>query len=360
MNTTITSTSLYYRQGASDKEYHVNIEPKDKGYVVNFAFGRRGSTLQTGTKTKLPVDDRLARMIFDKLVKEKKAKGYTEGPDGTPYHHTESEQRVTGILPQLLNPIDEHQVESLLNDTDHCSQEKLDGKRVMIVKQGAALHGINRKGLLIGLPEPIFQAAHNLGKAFILDGECIGDVFHAFDLLEWNGEDYRNQPYEKRYLVLFEILSRHQQSSIVNVSTCWRPEDKRRLFQSLQANRKEGIVFKRIDAPYTPGRPNSGGPQLKHKFYATLSAMVGRHNEQRSVELLLRKGIEWVSAGNVTIPANHSIPECGEVVEVKFLYAFKASGHLYQPTYLGVRSDVGLIECTVDQLKYKAGEETDE
>ena len=52
-------------------------------FVVNFAFGRRDSTLQTGTKTSEPVDYDSAKKIYDRLVREKKAKGYTEGPDET-------------------------------------------------------------------------------------------------------------------------------------------------------------------------------------------------------------------------------------------------------------------------------------
>jgi hypothetical protein len=60
-------------------------------------------------------------------------------------------------------------------------------------------------------------------------------------------------------------------------------------------------TFKRLDAPYTPGRPNSGGPQLKHKFYA-----------------------------------------------------FKESNARYQPVFLGVRKDVEVHECVLSQLKYKA------
>ena len=47
--------SLYYREGGSDKVYQAAIEPKEGGYVVNFAYGRRGSTLTSGTKTSAPV-----------------------------------------------------------------------------------------------------------------------------------------------------------------------------------------------------------------------------------------------------------------------------------------------------------------
>ena len=122
---------------------------------------------------------------------------------------------------------------------------------------------------------------------------------------------------------------------------------------------KEGVVFKRLNAPYSPGRPNSGGPQLKHKFYATLSASVAKVNPQRSVELRLLGKDGWQSAGNVTIPANHPIPSVGAVVEVRYLYAFRESGCLYQPTYLGVRKDVEHHECIAAQLKFKSGDEED-
>src|ERR1051326_3211157 len=73
--------TLYYREGSSDKVYQASIEPRGESFVVNFAFGRRDSTLQPGTKTSEPVDYDSAKKIYDRLVREKKAKGYTEGPD---------------------------------------------------------------------------------------------------------------------------------------------------------------------------------------------------------------------------------------------------------------------------------------
>jgi bifunctional non-homologous end joining protein LigD len=82
-------TTLYFRQGSSDKIYQASIEQQNGGYVVNFAFGRRGTTLQTGSKTQSPVSYEEAKGIFDKLVNEKTAKGYTPGEDGTPYQDTD-------------------------------------------------------------------------------------------------------------------------------------------------------------------------------------------------------------------------------------------------------------------------------
>ncbi|MEI6036215.1 MAG: WGR domain-containing protein, partial [Verrucomicrobiae bacterium] len=108
----MSTTTLYFREGSSDKVYRAAIEPQGAGYVVNFAYGRRGSTLNTGTKTSSPVNFEAARIIYDKLILEKMAKGYTLGADTMAYH--DGSKRVTTIRPQLLNPVDD--VEPLLED----------------------------------------------------------------------------------------------------------------------------------------------------------------------------------------------------------------------------------------------------
>jgi bifunctional non-homologous end joining protein LigD len=346
--------TLYYREGLSDKVYQMAIAPADKLFVVNFAYGRRGSTLSTGTKTSSPVDYDAAKKIFTKLVNEKKAKGYTEGEDGTPYQHTNKQS--SGILPQLLNPIEETDVERLLYDDDYCAQEKFDGRHILVRKQAAQIEGINKKGLVVSLPEPLFQVINQYGADVVLDGESIGDTYHAFDLLVLDGVDIRAWPYRERLAALMNLLAGVQQTVIQFVDTAFTTEQKRMLLDRLRRDRKEGIVFKRLDASYTVGRPNSGGSQLKHKFCATLSAVVAKVNRQRSVELKLRGNSGWRICGNVTIPANHQIPAVGQVVEVRYLHAFKESGVLYQPVYLGPRDDVEPAECRVSQLKYKAEE----
>lgn len=345
--------SLYYHEGSSDKVYQAAIEPAGNSFVVNFAYGRRGTTLTTGTKTSAPVDYDTAQQIFTKLVREKKAKGYHQGEAGTPYQHTD--KQASGILPQLLNPIEEADVEQLLRDDDYCAQEKSDGWHLLIRKQDEHIEGINKKGLLVGLPASVAGDLRHLPGSFIPDGESIGDDYHAFDLLEHNGENLRPLPYRVRLVRLGNLLlsnSRHPHVRLVE--TAFTTRQKSELWQRLRRENREGIVFKRLDAPYTPGKPNSGGPQLKFKFVATLSAVVAKINAKRSVELRLFNGRRLVSCGNVTIPANHEIPPAGAIVEVRYLYAYRDSLALYQPVYLGPRDDVDPGECLVSQLKFKA------
>ena len=353
--TELPSTTLYYREGSSDKVYQCQIEPAGERFVVNFAYGRRGSTMNTGTKTNVPVNFDDAKRIFDKLVKEKRAKGYTEGEAGTPYQH--SEQQPSGLLPQLLNAIDEEQVLRLIQDDNYCMQEKHDGRRLIVQKQGQNITGINKKGNTVGLSLPVFDVVRGFDADVTIDGESIGDNLFAFDLLELDGVDIRSWPYRERLAALMNLLFSVQQRTIKLVETAFTAEQKLALLNELKAGKREGIVFKQVYSPYTPGRPNSGGNQLKHKFVATLSAMVAKVNRQRSVELQLLGKDGWVSCGNVTIPANHNIPQAGQVVEIRYLYCFKESGVLFQPVYLGVRDDVDDTECLTSQLKFKPTDE---
>jgi bifunctional non-homologous end joining protein LigD len=354
------STTLYYRQGSSDKVYQASIEPAGDLFRVNFAYGRRGATMNTGTKTNCPVSYEEAKQIYEKLLREKKAKGYTEGTDGMPYQHSDKAGRVTGILPQLLNPVDEQEVERLLHDPCWCFQPKYDGRRLLLRKAGREVTGINRKGLAVGLPECLVLAALLHDSDFIMDGEAIGLVYRAFDLLELNGENCRPLPLRTRMNKLIHEIWSNAHPYILPAQTAWITAEKQMLLQSLRQEKKEGVVMKDIYAGYTPGRPNSGGGALKHKFYATLSAKVVGINQKRSVEIGLLDEDGWTYAGNVTVPPSHNLPKPGDVIELRYLHAFPESGVLYQPLFLGVRSDIDSSECQVSQLKYKPLESEEE
>jgi bifunctional non-homologous end joining protein LigD len=359
---TIQSTSLYFREGPSDKEYHAAIEPKDDGFIVTFAYGRRGSTLNVGTKTEAPVSLADATKVFNKLIASKIAKGYQSGFPGRSYQPipVQVQVRDSGIRCQLLNAVEESELPRLLGDKQHCLQEKHDGRRLLVRKQGDEITGINRRGLVVALPEPIREAVAQLPFDVLIDGEAVGDTLHAFDLLEVKGYDLRQRGYLNRYAGLLALLD-PAYPALRPVSTVVEPADKQKMFDTFRQNNREGVVFKDINAPFSPGRPNSGGTQLKYKFVESASFIVTGHNAKRSVSLGLYESNgdgnddKLVPAGNVTIPPNHAVPAVGEVVDTKYLYAHKQSGSIYQPVYVGKRCDIPASECTTDQLKYKGG-----
>jgi len=97
-------------------------------------------------KTTNPVSLEAAEKVFDKLVKEKMAKGYSSGEEGVPFAGTDKAGEVSGLVPQLLNPIDEARCQQLIQDSTWFMQEKVDGFHQMI-NVGSGITISNRKVL---------------------------------------------------------------------------------------------------------------------------------------------------------------------------------------------------------------------
>ena len=353
------SISLEFREGTSDKVYLAQIvDAGNSLYAVNFAYGRRGGTLNTGSKTTQPVSLDEATTIYEKLVLSKTSKGYkpTGSGEGIASSITASvkdvDQRDTGLYPQLLVAISEDDAERYLTDDDWGAQEKFDGRRMTVRKATYDVTAINKKGQFIGFPDAIAKAVEGFMSSFLTDGESIGERLFVFDLLELNGTNLRPLPYATRLANLIDLLGLGHSETVVVARTAIGTAAKRKLMADLKAAGKEGIVFKRMSAPWSAGRPESGGPALKCKFWSSISCVVSSQNAKRSVNIQL----EGQPIGKVTIPPNHNIPGVGQVVEVKYLYVVGQGGSLYQPIYLGPRDDVDADECTFakQQIKYKA------
>lgn len=157
----------------------------------------------------------------------------------------------------LINPIDEAEANRLIQNPAYVMQQKFNGRRILIRKQDNEINGINKRGLIIGLPETVAKDIGNLPGNFILDGECIGDVFHAFDLLMFNNQDLRPNPYHQRLTALMNLLMSAQHRFIKYATTAFTANQKAELHSTLWIAKQEGVVFKRLDAPYTPG-PDPG------------------------------------------------------------------------------------------------------
>jgi bifunctional non-homologous end joining protein LigD len=357
----VESANLYFKAGSSDKVYNATIEQIDDKYVVNFSYGRRGSALKSGSKTSRPVDLKEAKCVFDKLVNEKTGKGYQhlDGASAKQIHVAEVPDTPTESKCVLLNPIEQSEVEKFLNDNNWIAQKKVDGVRFMLQKTGAKLTAYNRRGVYANIPTEIWNEASKINCDFFIDGELVGDVFYTFDILEYEGKDLRNESFASRDTTLMNFVKSASSKFLIYTETHYSSQNKIDFYNRLISDKQEGIVFKHSEAKYYVGRaPSSNsGQYLKFKFYATCSCVVTENNNKRSVGIGLYNKKKLVSAGNVTIPINFEIPKEGSVVEVRYLYARKQSGSLYQPTYLGERSDISSEDCQQSQLKYKADDE---
>lgn len=346
---TVKSTELSFKEGSSDKVYQAFIKKDSTGYVVEFAYGRRGNSLTTGTKTTKPVSDSEADKIYTKIINEKKSKGYKENGSSTITLDQHLEARDTGVRPQLLNDIEEEDLEKYLTNDEWCMQEKFDGRRRMMLTTPDGDIATNRKGLSVAINSLIMKDFAELTKfvsfPLIIDGEDMGDKIMTFDLLSHKGT------YKERYSTLQTCLD--DGNSVIDVVyTAWNTKDKRKFLAHCKKANAEGVVFKKVDAIYTPGRPNSGGDQMKYKFKATASCIVTGINAKRSVQLSVYDGKVLTSVGNMTIYPNQEIPEVNTIVEVEYLYYFPG-GSLFQPVYLGPRDDLFDKECSLQKLKTK-------
>lgn len=352
---------LHYKEGGSDKVYNVELVVHVHGWSVNFEYGRRGSSLIKGTKTE-KATYATAKKVFDKLVREKTSKGYI----GTGVSSSRIGSTIlsmggitvedTGLRPQLLNEIPERDLEKYITDDNWCAQEKWDGRRRLLIKNGTNINGTNRKGFIVDISADIVADMQHLpDNDIIFDGEAFDNHIRIFDILG-TGDIYK-----ERCKRINDIFKEFSSDILIPVETAWTTEEKRKLLIDLRKANAEGIVFKRIDSIYTAGRPASGGAQLKFKFVETASCFItGINNFRRSVSLGVYdpkkpNSESLINVGNVTVYPNQEIPKLGSVVEVKYLYYFE-EGSLFQPVLLGLRDDIHHTECVISQLKVKRKE----
>lgn len=349
--------SLYFTEGSSDKEYHVNLVPDPAGadlWQVDIAYGRRGKPMTTGVKGQA-LSYAKAETLFEKTVESKTKKGYTPASDGRAFSFEggPGAGRSTGVRPQLLTAITGESLNGLLGDPDWIWQEKMDGERRILIRDGDEVVAANRNGLAIPVDSRLAEAVRQIPESrFTLDGEDLGGgLFAAFDLLSCGADPDGARPYADRLAHLEDLLAASPSDLFVRVPTARTPAEAEALLQEVERRGGEGVVGKNALAPHVPGR---GADQVKYKFVESCTAIVTMRNEgRRSVALgLLDESGATIPVGNVTIPANHKVPAAGELVEVQYLYAYEG-GSLYQPVYKGARPDQALEDCVTAQLKYR-------
>jgi bifunctional non-homologous end joining protein LigD len=348
------NTTLFNTTGSSNKEYHVQVvaSPCGGGFLVNTRHGPRGRATVMGTKTPDPVSLEKALKIAAKVVADKVSGGYTPDESGVAFVDTPLAGRSSGWVAALLEPVEAfpESLEQLLRDDVWLASEKIDGERRAIEVSAEGVVGINRRGLFVSVPQPWTTALSQLPVGTLLDGEHVSDTFHIFDALQIGTTDLRGYGYSARVAALhsaFLAVDADAASRVSLIPVVAGERSKRDLLASVERAQGEGIVLRHRDSPYTPGRSPDA---RKHKLLESVSCVVSAHNEgRRSVRVSLVEAGVLRDVGSVTIPVNHSVPAQGDVVEVRYLYLY-ASGSLFQPVYLGPRSDLVQADCTIDQV----------
>jgi len=258
-------TTLSLQELTTDKSSPVQIQENNSEGVRRFDCGNMGDVIDVGPPRPVPFDS--LQSDCSKLIRKKLNIGCKHAAEVVTCG--DGRRRMTAVSPQLLFPVDD--VKPLLSDNAFYMQPKQDGKRLLIHKTGKAVTGFNRHGIECGIPANIRTAAQALRGDFLVDGEAVGDMLHVFDILELEQSDIRIIPYRDRLVKLLNLLASGQQSGIRWVATISGPTAKQMVFRQLRKAGAEGVVFKRIRAPYSPERPESGGDYFKYKFVEAAS-----------------------------------------------------------------------------------------
>jgi bifunctional non-homologous end joining protein LigD len=293
-------------------------------------------------------------------------------------------------------------------------EPKWDGVRAILEIEDGRMRMWSRNGKEISVAYPeLADLAANLAGGTILDGEVVAFhngrpsferlqarmhlrdlrridqaaidnpiVYMVFDLLADGGEDLMRFPLSDRRARLEQLIpvGDHVQISPLTVGTG------RALFEAAQSQLLEGIVAKRLDSAYVPGKrhPNWRKIKVVHEVDAVIvgwrPGSGGRANGLGSLVIALYDDGELRSIGSVgsgfdqpSLTAMEELlgliateipplpietvldprtvrwvrPDLVAVVEYREV---TSSGHLRAPVFKGMRSDKPARECTVDQL----------
>jgi bifunctional non-homologous end joining protein LigD len=354
---------LYFKQGSSDKVYHLQLENVQDQWSVQAQWGRRGSALQSDVKVS-DTSCEEAKRVYDRILREKTGKGYQiaqaiANGNGAISVGLPTTKEHSGHTPELLTPIEEPEALLLAQDATWWFQQKFDGRRLAVQKSEGKYSGINKLGQIIPIDSRLVEALDRVqAQGFLADGEITDARFYIWDLLSVNEMDLRIQPYEIRYVHLTQHF--RGVSDVLRVcETAMTTKAKRDFVKKMPSANAEGFVCKNRNAVYAGGR---AGQHFKCKFVATASFIVGPKPDKkaddghRSIAVYLLDGNRPRFMGTVGVPDRYPLPRVEQIVEVRYLYCHPGpEGKLIQAKYFGkVRDDVAVADCCVTQLKLKA------
>jgi bifunctional non-homologous end joining protein LigD len=293
----------------------------------------------------------------------------------------------TTVKPMLAEPQKGMNIQTLVGS--HAFDVKLDGVRSIAYWDGEHLTLTNRNGReqTISYPELVASCPLPKGQTVVLDGEIIAsngsfesvairdkqtkpaDVareaaripvqYLAFDVLQLGDTDLRALPWNERRALLEAVMT-------PNVDPLWGltiVSNDASLYDSVRGLGMEGVIAKRLDAPYRAGRRQDW---IKFKVVHRVTCIAvgyepgeGARAHFGAMFLAMLDGDEKpVQVGRVgtgfTTAATH---ECKALLDARtpFLVEVECAnvtktGVLRFPSYKGIRTDLSVADATLTQL----------
>jgi len=268
---------------------------KPKSFIRAKAFKADAIWVSRGSRRERadPVDPRERRTVHSDSVPTTQASGRTAISSENLSEPAVKAKRVSN-LPRFVEPQLAQLVEQPSSGAGWVHEVKFDGYRIQLRVEKGKAKLLTRKGLdwtakfsaiaktAAKLPDCILDGEvcaldHNGAPDFaalqaaLSDGKSQKLIFFAFDLLFADGEDLRPLPLSARKQRLAELLKRTKADAHLRLVEHFAGGGEA-VLQSACRMKLEGIVSKRLDAPYTAGR---GGSWTKSKCRAGHEVVIG-------------------------------------------------------------------------------------
>ncbi|WP_376793477.1 ATP-dependent DNA ligase [Thermoflexus sp.] len=285
--------------------------PKEARYIARFVLGR----LRLGVGDPTILDALSKTVAGDRSLRPDLERAYNLCSDLGLVARTLFEEGIEGIRAfhiRVGNPIRPALAERLTSAEEiveklgRCAVEaKLDGFRCQIHKAGdrVEIFSRNLERTTPMFPELIEAVRQQIAaQEAILEGEAVavneetGEIYpfqvtvqrkrkhgieemmreyplvlFAFDLLYADGQDYTPQPYAARFEALSRLIRPDGRIRLVDRIVTADPRDIQKFFDEAVERGMEGIVAKRLDAPYQAGARGFHWIKLKRSYKGELS-----------------------------------------------------------------------------------------
>lgn len=245
-------------------------------------------------------------------------------------------------------------LEPYVLDRSAAFQQKFDGMRMVIDCAGAKPVAFNRDGDRTDIPlwlRPEVEVLRALQA--VIDGEVMPDNrFYPFDMIRATNTVTPGTPWHKRVSALQALIAKWQPARIRPVPTAITPSLKRNFARRIFEGGFEGLIIKRVDAPYEPG-PRRTGAWQKVKHTRTVDCVVTELGvDKENLTLAVYSAGELVGIGSCSrLEGDAPRAAVNDVLEVEFLNSGSVDRpRLYQAHAKRLRTDKAPASCDLVQL----------
>jgi ATP-dependent DNA ligase len=251
------------------------------------------------------------------------------------------------LKPELLTEVPYSSLPKFISDDRYGIEEKYNGKRRTVVRDGNNVFSYSKDGGVRTLPARLVGRilSHPMPR-FVIDCELMVDeTLKTFDAIILDDDLLGGDEYIERHKKLKLAFNKISWIEVAHLAV--GTIEKTAFVQKLIEENAEGIVLRKLDAVYQQGDSRQ---HKKIKFWRICDCVVISvgQNEKESARVGVWHKDRLIEVCGVSLIGKIQ-PVVGDVVEVKCLYS-TPDLHLVQPGLLGIRDDKASRQCTSDQL----------